>query len=97
MTRVARRHIKVGGQPGSEIGPCDCDDRKENPFYEISAIVEKREKKIYEERKIQYLVRWKGPEADTWCDEDQLNRCVPLIQKYERRIGNRNWRSILKL
>ena len=84
-----RKHIKLGASGGKEIELCNCEDR--NSLFEVAAIVDKRVRDWYPDGKVQYLVQWKDSEPDRWYDEDQLNRCVDFIRRYEMSCGNPNW------
>jgi len=55
---------------------------KDNKTYFVQKILDKRTRKVGNEDKVEYLLKWTTGSEDSWEPEENLN-CAVLIRKYE--------------
>jgi hypothetical protein len=55
---------------------------KDNKTYFVQKVLDKRTRKVGNEDKIEYLLKWTTGSEDSWEPEENLN-CTALIRKYE--------------
>jgi Chromo (CHRromatin Organisation MOdifier) domain len=80
---LLRRYLSDGrSQPPPPLFEIDGES-----FWEIAAIVDRRELSNGRRKRVQYLVSWQGygHEHDTWEPAENVRHCKELLQEFEAR------------